>query len=104
MTAPSPTTTLAALIAGAMADLSTAGIAADYLEENGDSRGVMLRKRWEIWQADRQFSEEVDREWSSPPFCVDVDDADFRKYLYRRFPEARPALPHPGGGPPAASQ
>jgi len=55
MTPARPTTErpvgeLEMLVAAALADLRDAGTLADALEERGDPRGVLLRRRWKRWQ------------------------------------------------------
>lgn len=87
-----------ALIRGALADLSTSGILADYLEERGDLRGVMLRRRWKRWDRYRRELEksmEDERRdhlrWHVGHRDADARcfraDRDFHRYVRDRFPE-----------------
>lgn len=94
---------LAALVRGVMDDLSTAGILADYIEEQGDPRGVLLRRRWRRWQRAIHYSAEYDRRSIELGFGtaaysgsrpsdlvkhanrVDRDHYIFRWYVERRF-------------------
>lgn len=46
---------VAAILAG---DLDAAGVLADWLEDRGDPRGVLLRRRWRRWRAERRHAAE----------------------------------------------
>jgi hypothetical protein len=41
-------------------DLAACGVLADYLEERGDARGVLLRRRWKRWGRERMEGEQKD--------------------------------------------
>lgn len=101
------TSDLAALVRGVLADPSTAGVLADYLEERGDARGVLLRRRWKRWESDRTIAagkDEQRRRIGLPTSCrtyrsyrlihfdthVDREAYTFRQYLRRTFSEGRP--------------
>jgi len=43
-----------AVLAG---EYDACGVLADYLEERGEPRGVLLRKRWKRWQKERDGAE-----------------------------------------------
>jgi hypothetical protein len=108
---------LADLIRGALADLGAGpGVLADWLEENGDARGVLLRRRWKRWQREMAAATKDDLRWTAqeesvydrvirkvitffggtailPPekwgFRTNVIRS-FERYVRRRFPEAAP--------------
>lgn len=68
--------TLTALVRAALADLGAGpGVLADYLEERGDRRGVLLRRRWKRWQT------EARELW----FVKGWADGTFRDYIRQRF-------------------
>jgi hypothetical protein len=46
-------------------DLAACGVLADYLEERGDARGVLLRRRWKRWQRERQEGEKKDESYQT---------------------------------------
>ena len=86
---------LSALVRMALADLGAGpGILADWLEERGDGRGVLLRRRWKRWRDDRDeaeshFNECIRQGWTAwyedrPGY---QDDVLFR-YIRRRFRDA----------------
>jgi hypothetical protein len=65
-------------------DLAACGVLADYLEERGDARGVLLRRRWKRWGRKRDKSElfgsmRLDFEMST--------DNSLWWYIRDRFPE-----------------
>ena len=81
---------LGALVRACLADLSLCGILADWLEERGDARGVLLRRRWKRWEAQQErivtypFTlggrEPLQRMWRA--------DDDFVAYIHDRFRDA----------------
>jgi hypothetical protein len=71
-------------------ELNAAAIFADWLEERGDPRGVLLRRRWKRWQKQKEFeaspaevAKRRDEERASDP--GDATRA-FLKYLHEKFP------------------
>jgi hypothetical protein len=56
-------------------DLAACGVLADYLEERGDARGVLLRRMWYRWE---------DRIW---PRGDRLGDVWLLNYVRHRFPE-----------------
>jgi uncharacterized protein (TIGR02996 family) len=101
----------AAFVAALLEDPDGAGAFADFLDERGDPRGILLRRRWRRWQKDRGAAlaaEEQDRaqratRWGrikslfrslvSPPKKRAVTaavDATFRKYIRRKFASELP--------------
>ena len=108
-TAPKIETELAALVRACLADLSTAGILSDFLEDRGDARGVLLRRRWKRWQREREECEECEATdiylranglstetttglgWKGflvHPSHVERESHTFRMYVRRRFRDA----------------
>lgn len=80
---------LADLVRGALADLGAGpGVLADWLEENGDARGVLLRRRWKRWQIARRRWEARWGDCKPGPGWI---DNHFHDYIRCRFPEAAPA-------------
>jgi hypothetical protein len=114
VTDPTHVATLArAVLAG---DYDACGVLADYLEERGDPRGVLLRKRWKRWQKERDGAEargeaavrDEDGSWGevvglyrsagTPDAYIshavtsrlrDAADLSLCRYVARRFPESR---------------
>ena len=113
MTDPAHVAALArAVLAG---EFDACGVLADYLEERGDPRGVLLRKRWKRWRAERAGAKMRD-EWAerdakepwlrmmqrlrelgatvggdvsvSVTRYRDAVDSSLRRYVRERFPEA----------------
>lgn len=106
----------AAFVAAVVKEPDGAGAFADFLDERGDPRGLLLRRRWRRWQKDRWaalaaeqreraelatrwgFVKSLFRSLVAPrrkrPSAAAVD-ATFRRYLRRKFasetPEAVPA-------------
>jgi uncharacterized protein (TIGR02996 family) len=61
-------------------DFDAAGVFADWLDERGDKRGVLLRRRWKRWQKERgqAFAEANAKETAiTAPWLKILDD--FRK-------------------------
>jgi hypothetical protein len=52
---------LPGIVAGVLEDLDRAGALADYLDEHGDPRGVLLRRRWKRWRKERAAAVEMIR-------------------------------------------
>lgn len=94
-------------------NIDAAAVFADWLEERGDKRGVLLRRRWKRWQKDRQklfdaakaeeqrtrekwlrFVDELRRIGAECEASVsvtiapgpEVADIKFRKYVQQQFP------------------
>jgi uncharacterized protein (TIGR02996 family) len=63
-------------------NFDAAGVFADWLEERGDKRGSLLRKRWKRWQNDRTQADEAARSLEASM------TAPFRELLesWRRMP------------------
>lgn len=99
--------------------LDLAGAFADWLEEHGDPRGVLLRRRWKMWLRERgKVQAEVDevrekfgamwkklKTWvaSNPQMRLTTEgwvkhtgmseaDDSFRRYVIGKFPESSPPL------------
>jgi hypothetical protein len=98
--------------------LDGAGAFADWLEERGDPRGVLLRRRWKRWRKERAEAAAADDaiEQAAAKPWVDLvrtvqqsggeasitvrldrrntDDCDraFRRYFREKFPESYPPL------------
>lgn len=53
-------TEFATFVAALTADPDGAGAFADFLDERGDPRGVLLRRRWRRWQKDRWAATELE--------------------------------------------
>jgi hypothetical protein len=109
-------TEFVAFVAAVVREPDGAGAFADFLDDRGDPRGVLLRRRWRRWQKDRwaaQQAEERERaelatKWGfvkslfrtlvaprrKRPSAAAVD-ATFRKYVRKKFasetPEPAPA-------------
>lgn len=118
MTDPRHVAALArAVLAG---DFDLCGVLADYLDEHGDPRGVLLRKRWKRWKTERDQGASRDkleelaatepwkqladamRTWgASGSYFVtaivtrhrEAVDLSLRRYVHDRFPEAREVRP-----------
>jgi uncharacterized protein (TIGR02996 family) len=101
----------AAFVAALLEDPDGAGAFADFLDERGDPRGTLLRRRWRRWLKDRAAAlaaEEQDRaqratRWGrikslfrslvAPPkrrAATAAVDATFRKYIRRKFASEAP--------------
>ena len=108
---------VAALARAALAgEFGACGVLADYLEERGDPRGVLLRRRWKRWQTEREGATNLDKiqkQLATEPWKQLVDamrlwgaagayviktivtrhreavDLSLSRYVARRFPEAR---------------
>jgi len=106
---------VAALARAALAgEYDACGVLADYLEERGDPRGVLLRRRWKRWQKDFEkavkWDKVLERVAPNPTQALAdflradgvAEDAIFdfvthrgsvnyvlRRYVRERFPEAR---------------
>lgn len=110
-------TELGAFAAAVLDGLDGAGAMADFLEERGDPRAVLLRRRWRRWRKDREVAGRAEeREWAAqatrwgrvkalfrslvapPPkraAGTAAVDATFRRYVARKFAAELPAVPKP---------
>jgi hypothetical protein len=87
---------LVALVDGALADLGAGpGVLADYLDEAGDPRGPLLRRRWKRWLYHMECLDTGRRvrasRWCRRPVEARRNRADtvFFRYIMNKFPEAR---------------
>jgi uncharacterized protein (TIGR02996 family) len=104
-------TEFAAFVAAVVQDPGGAGAFADFLDERGDPRGVLLRRRWRRWQKDRwaaQVAEERERAERATKWgfvkslfrsvvaprrkraSAAAVDATFRKYVRKKFTSEAP--------------
>lgn len=107
-------TEFAAFVAALTAEPDGAGAFADFLDERGDPRGILLRRRWRRWQKDRwaalaaeqRESAERATRWgrvkslfrsliSAPqkPSRTAAIDATFVRYIRRKFATETPPPP-----------
>ena len=105
-------TEFAAFVAALIEEPDGAGAFADFLDERGDPRGVLLRRRWRRWQKDRwavladEQRERAAREtrWGrvkslfrsliaapKKPSRTAALDATFVRYIRRKFATETPA-------------